>query len=124
MTSRVDTARAAVQALTNSEFIDHRRWVTLDEQRRRERELGAKDAETDVFRRMRDQGMIPDPPQVWEPADPPMIAWLPGDTCEHEGHRWVHVGAHHTAEEPGAGKVWQQVPEDAGADRGVVIMSG
>lgn len=110
--SRVEKAREAAQKLTDNEFADHRRWCAIDEQQRRERELGARAAETDLFRKMRDQGMIPAPPEVWEPASPPMIIWLPGDECKHEDQRWVHVGVHHTTQEPGAGDHWQQVPEE------------
>lgn len=118
MNDRIVAAQTAAHALTDVEFADFRRWCAIDEQQRRERDKGAREAETTIYQQMRAGGVIPDAPEVWEAPTPPMVVWLPGDTCSHNGASWVQVADVHTAEEPGVGQDWQLVAEEGMAGDG------
>lgn len=112
--TRIEKVREAVQNLTDSEFEQHRTWCAIEEKDRRTKAQG----ERGVYILMREMGggTVPD---VWEPAKPPHLVWLPNDVASHEGVRYVNVLP---IEEglnvgvPGVSEWWQPAPEEVTTD--------
>ena len=109
--SRVERAHLATQALTPEEFKAFRTWVALDEAQRREREQAASAGQVDLFRQMREAGMMtaPTPETPWVAPDGLRVVYLEGDQVTHGSRVWQSADPGLNQDEPGTTDSWWDI---------------